>query len=129
MAAYLQETEVGSTVHNSCGCQKEKRSLKCSDAPTADPLLNTAALYSINGSNGSYQVKTMFLKCGNLKSDCLPTRSSSFVFEVTCGWPVETFIQNKVTYPFGNIQDLTHFPFSCGRIEEGGSFMGRRRKC
>lgn len=30
----------------------------------------------------------------------------------TCGWPVETFISNKVRYLFGNM--LAHFPFPCG---------------
>lgn len=37
----------------------------------------------------------------------------SFAYEVTCGRPVETFIQNKVTYLFGNI------PFLLWQ-EEGG---------
>lgn len=40
-----------------------------------------------------------------------------FAHEVTCGRPVETFVQNKVTYLFGNIQ--CQLPFLL-RQEEGG---------
>lgn len=40
--------------------------------------------------------------------------------EVTCGWPVETVIQNKVTYLFGNM--WRPLPFLLWQ-EEGGHLL------